>query len=557
MDISVYDSDGDTYDYTENNNNDITEIVIDNLSIHNKSVIVEFEEFKASENDKGFYLLPDTPQSGSFLVYFKKNQDCHYGIDRLRMPMFAVSGKKSYLVVVSGMENSLKLNTGVKDGAFYIYPEFVLDKFGLYESIKIEIIKLNSYCSAMDIAKVYREYQLKRGCISISERSKNNPVLDYMADSIEVRIRMGWKPTPSPIDYQTEENEPEMHVACTFERVKDLIDEMKSQGIEKAQITLVGWNKSGHDGRWPQIFPVDSRLGGEAKLKELIDYAKSNNYLLACHTNSTDAYSIADDWDINSILRKENGEIYQGFNWSGGKSYMLCPKCAEKIAERELPRVKKVGFNGALYIDVLTAIAPIACFDRTHPMSKRDTVNCWKKIMQKARDLFGAFSSEGGFLYAPHLLDYAYYSCWKQDIFDKGDDFFDIEIPLWQMVYNGIILSNAYTNTTNATIKDKKTLLKSIEYNSRQTFYLYSKFLSGSDIDNWLGAEDITCEDDEKLKYAVSKIKEGYEINKKTSKLKKCFIEDYQIVTDDIHRVLYTDGTVVTVDYNSLEYSII
>lgn len=72
MDISVYDSDGDTYDYTENNNNDITEIVIDNLSIHNKSVIVEFEEFKASENDKGFYLLPDTPQSGSFLVYFKK-----------------------------------------------------------------------------------------------------------------------------------------------------------------------------------------------------------------------------------------------------------------------------------------------------------------------------------------------------------------------------------------------------------------------------------------------------------------------------------------------------
>lgn len=556
MKVLIEDSFGKEYEPEKIEKEGRTKVVVKKTNVKDTDITVKIAEFKRKAGDRGFYLLPDTPQKGSFTVNFKKIQDCSYVIDQLRMPMFAVSGERSYLVIAAGMGLSMQIVTGVAGGIYYIYPKFKLDGYGLYEDMTLEIIKLNPYCGVADIAKAYRAYQMENGCIPIAERAKNNPVLNDMVDAIEVRVRMGWKPVPSPISEQTEENEPDMHVACTFERVRDLIDEMKRQGIDKAQITLVGWNKSGHDGRWPQVFPVEERLGGEKELKKLVDYAKKNRYLLSCHTNSTDAYLIANNWDVRNLLRKEDGEFDKGFNWSGGTAYFICPKCAKELARQEFPKIKKIGFNGGLYIDVLTAIAPKACFNKAHQLTKRETVENWKEIMEYARELFGAVSSEGGFVYAPELLDYAYYTCNKQDIFDEGDEFFDEEIPFWQMVFNGIILSNAYTNTTNCTIKDKKTILKAIEYNARQTYYLYSKFMCGSDFDDWLGKDDIICGSDDELKYAVSKIKEGYEIYKKTSKLNRCFIDQYEIIEKGVHQVTYSDGSVVTVDYNKLTYRI-
>ena len=84
------------------------------------------------------------------------------------------------------------------------------------------------------------------------------------------------------------ETEPEMHVAATFDDVSELLDVFQAHGIDKAEICLVGWNKSGHDGRWPQPFPVEERLGGEEALKRLTAKARAMGYAMVCHTNSTD-----------------------------------------------------------------------------------------------------------------------------------------------------------------------------------------------------------------------------------------------------------------------------
>ncbi len=555
INLTIKDDKENNYKYKVLEKNSGFTIKMEHCEIKDVKLIFDFSEFNRNIGEEGFFLVPDTPQKGSFVITFQKVKDCRYEIPELRMPMFAFSGKNSYIVVARGMKHHMQLVTGVKNNEYFIYPQFDIDGYGLYETLSLDIIELPPYATVAQIAKAYRDYQIKNGCIPLEQRIENNDVLKYMSESIEIRIRMGWKPVPSPIEHQTEENEPDMLVACSFDRVKALINEMKAQGIEKAHITLVGWNKSGHDGRWPQIFPVDERLGGEVKLKELINHATENGYLISCHTNSTDAYSIADNWDINSILKKESGELDIGYIWGGGRAHILCPECAKEIAKKELPKVKETGFTGGLYIDVLTAIAPKACFHEAHPLTKSGTVAEYKKIMQLSRDLFGAFQSEGGYLYAPEMLDYAFYTAQKEDIFDSGDEFFDYEVPLWQMVYNGIILSNAYTNTTNSTIKGKETFLKSIEYGSRQSFYLYSKFMKGSDQDDWLGCDDLMLRTDEEVKHSVQKMKEGYNVFDRMSRLNKCFIDDY-IIDGNVRKVCYSDGTVVAVDYDKLTFSI-
>ena len=92
-------------------------------------------------------------------------------------------------------------------------------------------------------------------------------------------------------------------------------------------------------------------------------------------------------------------------------------------------------------------------------------------------------------------LDYGLYVSWPP----VDDDMLDEIIPLWNIVYHGIILSNPTTDTVNFPIKDKKNLLTVAEYGARPSFYIYSKFMNGGNQDDWLGVEDLTIGTSPKL----------------------------------------------------------
>ena len=72
--------------------------------------------------------------------------------------------------------------------------------------------------------------------------------MDYSVNSVMIRVRLGCKPAPAKILHQTLETEPPVKVACDFDRVGDILEELKRQGVDKAEICLVGWNVKGHDG---------------------------------------------------------------------------------------------------------------------------------------------------------------------------------------------------------------------------------------------------------------------------------------------------------------------
>ncbi len=71
------------------------------------------------------------------------------------------------------------------------------------------------------------------------------------------RCGFAWESSryPYKIAEQTADTEPPMRVFCDFRRLRDILDECHRQGIGRAEFCLVGWNRGGHDGRYPQIFP--------------------------------------------------------------------------------------------------------------------------------------------------------------------------------------------------------------------------------------------------------------------------------------------------------------
>lgn len=512
-------------------------------------VDVGYDFVTARVGDAGYLVVPKgSPKKGdSFLTYFKSREDTVYETTGNYLSVFGVChGEDSFAAFITGMNAQSRIVAEAKDGTYVLYARFYINGETPFEPISVVYKSLPADAEYSAVARAYRNYLLETGaCQPLADR--HTPALDYAKESLYIRVRMAWKPVPSPVEEQTEENEPEVHVACDFDDLIKLMEECHRAGVEKAEFCLVGWNKSGHDGRWPQIFPVEPKLGGEKGLKRAIERAKELGYTIGCHTNSTEIYSIADTYNEADALYDENGVVFDRHLWGGGRPRKLCPQRAYEIACRELPRVKACGFNGTHYVDVLSIDpVPAACHNPLHPLTGGECLTYTKKIGQLCRDLFGGYASEGGRDHCAGELDFALYVSMRDH--ETMHEIADLRIPLWQLVFHGIILSNPYAMTVNPAIKDRHTQLLAYECGARPTFYFYSKFLTDPTQD-WMGDDDLRCQTDAERKIAVAHLKRAWDDFKAIKHLQTRFMEKHEILDSGVVRVTYSGGEQLCIDY--------
>lgn len=518
---------------------------------------IELEGFEriATGEDAGYLLLPRAAGCIDYgLFYFSRHQeDFDIILRELNMPVFGVKTRREcYLAVVTGMIWNFSLRIVRKDGIYSLYPTFEVNGEQPYEDFCLELYELTGEdADYSGMARRYRKLRLERGeIIPLSRRAQDNACLAYAADSVMIRVRCGWKPAPPEVLHQTLENEPPMHVACDFDRVGDILDELKAQGVDKAEICLVGWNMKGHDGRWPQAFPVCQELGGEEKLRALISKAQSMGYQITCHTNSTDQYEIAENYGADNCWVNRDGTT-PGGAWSGGQMYHLCPQIGYEQALEVLPKVAELGFRGIHYIDVIGVVSLRRCFHEKHPVSYPESLEYARKLCCFAREQFGGMSSEGAYDFIVPYLDYGLYISFEQG----GTGVCHQPVPFWQLVYHGTVLSNPYSCTVNSTFKGPEDFLKMIEYGGRPSFYFYSAFMGNGK--NWMGNTDCTCDTPEDLRESVSKIKKAYDVHKALPGLPYAFMEKHEQTAEGVFDVSYSDGTVLRIDYNKMDWRIL
>ena len=518
------------------------------------SVLPDFATAKVGE--EGYYVTPDgflgtfRLQNGAYMI---GGPSVVHG--RNYMPIFGMKNPRATFVgLVATMRFEYDLHVRAKEGVYTIAPRFRVAGFVPPDDIVIHYHLLEGRnADYAGMARAYRNYQLLREvCKPISVRIKEQPELDYAARCPEIRIRQGWKPAPSPVMEQSLATEPPMKVAVTFDRVGDILDALKRVGVKRAQLCLVGWNQKGHDGRWPQMFPVEEALGGEAKLRRLIRKAHRMGYRIVGHTNSSDGYSIANVWDWDLPVKRQDGTPYSHAVWSGGRMYSLCPqRVFERFYPQDIRKVADLGFRGLHYIDVITIVQPPRCFDPNHPCTPKESAMWFDRILAACKDHIGGGSSEGGFDYACGNLDYALY-VYFGGLSGKHNAMHDRLIPIWQLVYNGIILNNPFTETVNAPAKDLFTQTKLVEFNGRPTFYIYSKFKS--DNKNWMGEIDLRCATDEELKQTAAFVKKGYDEFEALSDLQFEFMEQHEQLAPNVFRTAFSNGAEIICNYTDSDY---
>ena len=510
---------------------------------------------------EGYYIVPS--KSTCFLMKFLPREDTEYANPEPLMTMFGAKiGDTASLIVTETMRFDYHLRTQVCGGQYTISMVYDLTQIDLYEDIVLSVYTLTGDAADYNgIARKYRSLQeAKLNLVPLAERIKTDPVMAYAADNMPIiRIRMGWKPVPTPVAEQTPENEPPMHVACTFRQVEDLMEAMKRQGVEKAEFCLVGWNRKGHDGRWPQVFPVEPELGGEEGLKQLTAHADRLGYRVVCHTNNTDAYTIADCFDPEDMIRRKDGSISTtavnwngGAYWSGGRTYELCPQIAyEKHQVRDFDQMQSLGFHGFHYIDVIAIISPRSCFHKDHPLNAEQSAAYINKLLVRSRQQFGGAASEGGFDFAAENLDFALYVGFNQ--INGLPTVADEIIPLWQLVYHGYILSNPSAETVNYVIKEPMNRLRFHEFGGIPAFYINSKFVS-TEGKNWMGDVDLFCTTPEQQEEAARQIKKQLDDCAPLAQRQLAFMDRHEIIAPGISRVTYSDGWQVYVNRTDTDY---
>jgi len=230
--------------------------------------------------------------------------------------------------------------------------------------------------------------------------------------------------------------------------------------------------------------------------------------------------------------------------WSGGKAREVCQiAMLEKFVRNDFKNMKELGFEGTHHIDVLSAITPRPCSDKNHPATRKDNAIAMNKIGLLAREYFGGFGSECGYDHVAESLDYALYTG-TYPRWGGSNQAVDTHVPLWQIVYHGIILSNPHYATVDYNAPDRvkkdkgwpwfafspvESRLKLFEAGGRPSFY-------------WDKYDD------------MKRIKAAYDEYQPMKHLQYEFIDKHEKIADNVFLTVYSDGTEFITNYNKTPF---
>ena len=494
---------------------------------------VHYSLARAQKGEAGYWITPDGCR-GSF------SQDNGVYNPRPVMPIFGMQTPRgTFVAIVKGLKYEYITFVLAKNGVYKMFPRFQIKEmyFAPYEDIIIDFYNFPPSATYVDMAKKYRQYQLERGEVKpLKERVKTNKHLAYAARSMFLKLSMAGKDNRALIEHQTPANEPPLHVLCTFDDSIELMKKLKAASIDNVQICYTGWILKGHDGRALQFFPVEEAVGGEAKMRQAVALGKSLGYQMTCHVAYTGAFTISNRWDDEYIAKLPDGSLWSKSIWAGGRSYQPCMKrVLELFVDEDYAHLRDIGIEGIFHLDVNSAIRPPFCCDPRHPQTRQQGADAMNAMHEKSREYFGGQGSEAGFDHVARTLDFALYT----SVFYKyrpRSKLVEDCVPLWQVAYHGIILSNPFLTSMYHLIAKEPDYLKGrlqlAEYGGRPVVYTGIKNIERN----------------------FARIKKCYEEFERYAHLQLEFIDGHKKLAEGVFETTYSNGARTVVNYTSAPF---
>jgi len=451
-----------------------------------QSVELRMDRAKAKKGEPGFWMMG----RGVIGLFTRDNGNWTNGARFQDHPYFAMKTPRStFIAIADGMRFEVDFAVGANKGEYSGFPRWQIARHAfneVYEDLSLRVYELPADADYNAMAKAYRRWRLstETGIETLKQRIARRPHLQKLADSIALRRRHACKPyvfkdPRHDVDF-TPATEKAPQCVHSYDDSLRLLKKMKAMGIDDVAFCVAGWQDGGYDGRCPSSFPVAETPGGEVALRRLIREGQSLGYIIDGHSNYTDCYAVSPLWQGGDIACKSpDGKILKCHDaFAGGRAYNFCLKNAwETFLPKELEKIAALGFYGAHYVDVFTAVFPYGCWDPRHKANRKEIAAYQRKVAMKCQELFGGFSSECDMDHLLGCVDYINYATREmknraQQTKAGKKPFSDKIVPFSELAFHDYVLANPDKLTQEVLSPENN--LKLIEFGGRPIFYEFS-----------------------------------------------------------------------------------
>jgi len=521
--------------------------------------------FGASKNDEdGYIFYPDgcgalykfkgidysRPKQYSFSVYSEAKVDLKLyeengiqGIKPVMLPVFGLKrGNNAYVAIISEGDCDAFINLSLSGYVAdinriasefryrkeYIYTNSDGKSTPLYERAmeRTDRAVIYRFLTGDDadysgMANAYRDYLVDNGGIAgvISDKDDIPLGLDLFMGVKEERLLF------------------DKYIAMTtFDQAEAILSDFIEQGAENLLVNLVGWMQKGY-GEYPAHLPPNRRLGGAGGLKRLAEFAQSRGIRLMLQDNFVNAKSNSRGFSKrNDTVLSEPGMVITN---EDKDEFLLNPgRSWKRYSSDYIPRVDRLGVDG-LSFEVFGSLI-YHDYNRSFPVSRRDTAEYWKAFMNESRSKLGYAAVYGGNAYVLSAADRLF------DIPVESSGYFytDETIPFYQMVVHGMVPYSSEPGNLFHDFEAQK--LKWVEYGCMPYFeltYENSNLLKYTDYNGLFTSQYSDWVD------AATEIYR--EFNERLGDTWPAVMIEHENIAPDVYRVLYENGIRVYVNYSS------
>jgi len=291
------------------------------------------------------------------------------------------------------------------------------------------------------MAKGYRRAVIERGdFVSLREKAARTPALNEVIGRPVIHQGSLYHFVSESALFNKTRIEAN-HQLQTFDQLAAILREYKKAGIDAAYVHLDGWGFYGYDSGHPDPLPVGPEQGGWEGLKRYADTCGELGYFFAIHDNYRDFYFNAVSFEDRMSVTRLDGSREEHSTWCGGRQLILNPRFAPEYVRRnhDLFAARGIPVRGT-YIDVFSVVPLEESAVPGMPLTRSDCARyrrqCFEILLARG---YVVSSEEGTDYLAPvlHLVHHAPYATYPKI---GGGNACGIPVPLFNLVYHDALL---------------------------------------------------------------------------------------------------------------------
>ena len=378
----------------------------------------------------------------------------------------------------------------------------------------------------VSLCKVYRGIAEETGlAVPLRAKAARCKGMDQLIGASVLHVGTKTHISPDSAYYNHEQPEKNDSLHSFGERAA-LVEQLTKAGAPRMYLHLDGWGEPGYDNQHPDYLPACEAAGGWAGLKALMDTCRRHGHLFGLHDR--DYYLDAPSYDPDSAVTLADGTVFEMARWAGGRQNYLCSALAPDYVRRNYQEIFRQGLDiDCVYLDVFTCNEPDECINPRHRVTRRESLDYRLQC-------FDYMLSNGVLTSSEEAVDWALPSlvfCHWAPYTAVG-----IPVPLFNLVYHDCLL-----------------IPWMMGYGSWGTpegdlGFLHALLNAG------MGYVDESLEG-EALQQNLSRLKV---VSALQQRLAHAQMTSHRFLSEDrrVQQTCYSDGTVVTVDFNKESYDI-